>query len=168
MIIRGKLSFEDYKNYQMNFAIPRYSIMFVILAAGCFALKFGSSLGEKFNIPPFTANIIVALLIAIIATSVLFASFFFRIRSLFNSSEAMKAEQVYETTEEGINMKSEKEEYLVKWAEIRRVSYFKTYMLIYTGKSLALLLPHSYFGSIRDLQDFKSTLDVKTSQKRKG
>jgi len=159
MIIKGRLSFGDYKKYQMHYAIPRYSIMFAVFAAGCFILKFGERLGNRFNFQPLASNIIVSILLALFMTSVLFASFYFRIRSLFNASEAMKLEQIYEMTDEGINMKSDQGEYLVKWADIRRAAYYRTYMILYTGRKLALLFPYSYFSSGSDLNKFKETLE---------
>lgn len=165
MIIKGRLSFEDYRNYQMKYALPRYGIMFAIIAAGCFFLKFGNSLAERFNLPPLASNIGVSIIIAIFVVSVLFVSFYFRLKTLFNTNGALKIEQVYETSDEGINMKSENGDFMVKWTELKRVLYYKTYILIYTGRSLAMLIPHSFFSSERELVDFKSALARYTSFK---
>lgn len=156
MIIKGRLSFQDYWNYQLHYAIPRYSIMFALFAGGCFVLKFGENLGLHFNLPPVESNIILSVVLALVVTSVLFISFYFRVKSLFNSSDAMKLDQEYETAEEGLKMKNEEGEYTIKWEDISKVSYLKTHILIFTGKRQAILIPHSYFGAANSVDEFRS------------
>ena len=80
----------------------------------------------------------------------------------------MKKEQVYEISDEGINMKSESGDYSIKWTEIKKVSYFKTCFIWYAAKSLAILLPYSYFGSAYELNEFKEILNKNSALKRAG
>jgi hypothetical protein len=161
MTIKGVLNFNEYRKYQMNFALPRYIIIFVILSTGVYIFKFGSQFAEKIPLPAEAGNIIISIIFSLIITLFLFSSFYIRLRSLFYSDNALKIEQVYNTTDEGINMKNERGEFTVKWDEIKKASYYKDYILIFTSTSLAILLPHRFFNSQSELEEFRLLINKK-------
>ncbi len=161
MIIKGNLKFSDFRAYQMTFAAPRYLIIFVILSLGFYFFKFGSQFASRIPLPAPAADITISIGLGLLITLFLFASFYIRMRANFSSNPAMKLEQFYEPTGEGINMKGESGEYTLKWDEIKKVSFYRNYILIFSGSSLAMLLPHRFFGSAFDLEEFRTLMNKK-------
>ncbi len=165
MIFKGKLTLEEYRRYHLLYARTRYVLIFAVLFAGSFMFKFGSSLAGRFGINPLAANLAVAIAASLVITLFLFASYYIRIKPMFEADETLNLDQEYEAKDEGINTKSEKGEHMILWTEIKSVRYYHDFIILSMGTYYAVLIPLRYFNNEGEIQEFKKIIEGKVDKK---
>jgi len=161
----GKLSYDDYKKYNVYHFKRRYIAISIILFLAYCIIFTGAIFNMLSSADRFLLIAIISLVLSLFTTTILILIRDKKIKNIYNSSPRMKNESTYKTIFKGILIKSEQGSSLVKWKDIIRAADKNEIVILYISPVQALIIPREYFQNDLDFSDFKDILKEKIKNK---
>jgi len=162
----GKLTFEDYKTFNMYHLTKRYMKKLLILFCAYTMILYGTFKDELYEVGGLPLIILISVVISILTVVVLVLISLKRTKTIYNSSSRMKLEHRFLVRDEGVLCKNENGESIVKWDEIIAVIEKKYMILLYTSTIQAVIIPKRFFVSECDKIEFKKIVLEKVDNKK--
>ncbi|OAS17749.1 YcxB family protein [Paenibacillus oryzisoli] len=153
--IKGKLSYQDFKDFQFlhskNKLWLQIVYLFVIyMIVVLIQSSFSTDLLAVFILSGIVISVVIALISKIIIN--------YKHKSVFNSYKLIHKEYMYTFDDDGISTDSEVGNGKVKWSEVYKAKQNKKLHLVYIAKNQALIIPRSFFESAVQIKELELLL----------
>lgn len=152
---KGKLSYQDFKDFQLlhskNKLLLQIVYLFVIFMV---VVLFQSSFSTDL-LPIF---IPLGILVSVAGAFITKGISNYKYKSVFNSDKLLQKEYLYTFDNDGISTDSEVGNGKFKWNEVYQAKQNKKLHLVYIAKNKALIIPRSFFDSAEQIKELEILL----------
>ena len=163
-VLKGKLSLEDYVNFNRAALLHKKSYFFILLI--CFFVIFSSPISSIIK-DPRIENIIAQLLPVLIIFAIYFLILKIFSNYSFKSDRSLKDEIILTLTENGINYASCRGSFSYTLEDFRKVIITKKLIAVYVSYRKAILIPRHFFNSKEEELEIEAFIKEKYSPQKK-